>query len=151
MSGERWIDPVDLVDISPGEEDGICPLDVKDLACPAWGLGRSLPAPPWLPLILPPTEMLSLDPTWASACTAIFSGSIRVTDSDIFDPPMALTPSAWLIDPTSAHVATPANSMTISEQTTPSPKAAKPEPPPNLAAPASKTRGPGRDPTPGKL
>ena len=155
MIGAPWVDPSDLRDIGPSEEEGIAPLNVKDLACPTWGLGKSLSSgtalltigPPWLPLIVPPKEVLSLDPTWASACTEIFSGANGLTTFAIFDPPIALTPSAWLVDPTSAPVAAPASPTTISEQTTLSPEAAKPAPPPlNPAAPASKTRGSSSDP-----
>ena len=157
MIGERWEDPAaGLGDFGGTEEDGISPLNVKDLACPTWGLGQSLSAgttvltigPPWLPLIVPPREVLSLDPTWASSCTGIFTGANGFTTFQIFDPPIALTPSAWLVDPTPTAVPTPADPTTISEQTTPSAKAAKPEPPPDPAAPASNTRGSGTDPTP---
>lgn len=147
MIGERWADPTDIGDFGPEEEDGISPLDVKDLACPTWGLGKSLSAgttvltigPPWLPLIIPPIEMFSLDPTWASACTGIFSGANGLTTFDLFDPPIALTPAAWLVSPTPTPVAAPANPTTTSEQITTSAKAAKPvskdpTPPPVVAS-----------------
>ncbi len=157
MIGAPWLDPGHLSDFGAEEDDGISPLDVKDLACPTWGLGKSLSAgttvltigPPWLPLIVPPIEILSLDPTWASACTGIFSGANALSTFAIFDPPIALTPATRLVpDPTSAPVAAPANPTTMSEQTTLSAEAAKPVSLPNPAAPASKTRDSGKDPTP---
>ena len=159
MIGEPWIDPGHLSDFGAEEEDGISPLNVKDLACPTWGLGKSLSAgttvltigPPWLPLIIPPIEVFSLDPTWASACTGIFAGANAFTTFALFDPPIALTPAALLVAPTPAPVAAPANPTTMSEQTTPPAEAAKPVSPPNPAAPASKTRDPERDPTPSSV
>lgn len=158
MIGERWGDPSALRDIGPGEEEGISPLDIKDLACPTWGLGKSTSTdgsviltigPPWLPLIVPPTEIFSLDPTWASACTGIFTGANGLTTFDLFDPPIALTPTAWLVPPTTSAVAAPADPTTVLEQTTSSAKAAKPASLPNPGAPPAKTRDPGGDsPTP---
>lgn len=159
MIGEPWVDPTDIGDFGAEEGDGISPLDVKDLACPTWGLGKSLSAgttvltigPPWLPLIIPPIEMLSLDPTWASACTGIFSGANGFTTFDLFDPPIALIPAAGLVSPAPTPVPTPADPITtIPEQATSSAEAAKPASLPNdPAAPPAKTRDPGKDsPTP---
>ena len=82
------------------------PLDVKDLACPTWGLGTSTAAngtifttvgPPWLPLIQPPMDMFSLNPTWAAICTGIYSDDIAMSTLDLFDPPVALTPASMLL------------------------------------------------------
>ncbi len=158
MIGEPWQDPGYLADFGAEEDDGISPLNVKDLACPTWGLGKSTSTDgsviltigsPWLPLIVPPTEMFSLDPTWASICTGIFSRAYGLTTFDLFDPPIALTPTAWLIPPTPAPVPAPADPTTVPEQTTPSAKAAKPASLPNPADPPAKTRDPGiDDPTP---
>ncbi len=86
------------------------PLDVKDLACPTWGLGRSTSAngtvvttigPPFLPLIIPPYQALSLDPTWASMCTGIFTDWLQVDSFVIFDPPQVLTPEPRMAAATS--------------------------------------------------
>ena len=72
------------------------PLDLKDLACPSWGLGRSTSddgtvittfGPPFLPLIAPPNQALSLDPTWSSICTAIRTDRFQFGSFLIFDPP----------------------------------------------------------------
>lgn len=156
MIGERWGDPSALIDIGPGEEEGISPLDIKDLACPTWGLGKSTSTdgsviltigPPWLPLIVPPTEIFSLYPTWASACTGIFTGANGLTTFDLFDPPIALTPTAWLVPPTPSAVAAPADPTTVLEQTASSAKAAKPASLPNPGAPPAKTKDPGGDST----
>ncbi|KAL9066670.1 MAG: hypothetical protein Q9161_007429 [Pseudevernia consocians] len=154
MIGSPWYDPSGLRDIGPPEADGISPLDIKDLACPTWGLGKSTSTdgsviltigPPWLPLIVPPMELFSLDPAWASGCTGIFSGADAFTTFDLFDPPIALTPAAWLIPPTP----TPANPTTVPDQTAPSANAAKPANLPNSADPPAKTRDSGSDsPTP---
>ena len=47
------------------------PLNVSNMACPTWGLGFSTGAnsvvkttigPPYLPLIIPPQQVMSLDP-----------------------------------------------------------------------------------------
>ena len=93
-----------------GKEGVIAPLDVKDLACPTWGMGRSTASngsvittigPPFLPLLVPNTQMLSLDPTWARLCTAINVYTYTYNQTFlIFDPPTALTPKAMMI-PTS--------------------------------------------------
>ena len=91
-------------------EGVVAPLDVKDLACPTWGLGRSTASngsvfttigPPFLPLLVPNTQIFSLDPTWARFCTAVNIDTYANNQSFIiFDPPTALTPKAMLI-PTS--------------------------------------------------
>ena len=93
-----------------GNEGVFAPLDVKDLACPTWGLGRSTASngsvittigPPFLPLLMPNTQMFSLDPTWARICTAINIDTYANNQTFIiFDPPMALTPKAMMV-PTS--------------------------------------------------
>ena len=83
-----------------------------DLACPTWGLGRSTSAdgsvittigPPWLPLIAPPMELFSLDPTWASLCNNPASDPVDPPsgqDSPVArKPDIALTASADLDAP----------------------------------------------------
>lgn len=44
MIGEVWVDPGHLSDFGAEDGDGISPLNVKDLACPTWGLGKSTSA-----------------------------------------------------------------------------------------------------------
>ena len=93
-----------------GNTGTFAPLDVKDLACPTWGLGRSTDSngsvittigPPFLPLLMPDTQMFSVDPTWARLCTAVNIETYANFQSFIiFDPPSALTPEARMV-PTS--------------------------------------------------
>ena len=119
---------------------GMAPLNLNDLACPTWGLGRSTSidgtiittiGPPWLPLVVPPTEMFSLDPTWASQCTGLLTDQFALTSFALFDPPIVLTPAALLLStsfvyPTSTPVPISAGPTTILERATPSRNAPKP-------------------------
>ena len=85
-------------------------LNIRDLACPTWGfasvsytastvqmegidgktrpyvgnLTQSVVGPPFNPIILPPKELLSLDPAWARCSDFEFV-------YNLFDPPRALT------------------------------------------------------------
>ena len=58
------------------------PLNIPDLQCPTFGIGVGTSAdgtvhttvgPPWLPVIVPPQEAFSLDPSWESFCTGFLS------------------------------------------------------------------------------
>lgn len=120
------------------------PLDVKDLACPTWGLGKATSADgtvfttiesPFLPLIIAPKKALSLDPTWAFFCTDIATDGLNAGIFFIFDPPHALTPGSNSVEtPTSATVAqgpaiNPANPTTGPDLTvTPITSTTKPAP-----------------------
>lgn len=155
--GETWNDPSNQFQVDLAE--GIAQLDVRDLACPTWGLGKSTSAngtvittigPPWLPLIVPPIQMFTLDSMWASICTGILSDQFALTTFALFDPPIALTPAAALVptplvSPTPTPVPTPADPITIPDRATPSSNAAKPASLPSdpVAAPA-KTEDPGK-------
>ena len=113
--GATWVDPL---------QGGVLdPLTIKDLACPTWGLGRRTSAngkvdttigPPWLPLIVPPSEAFFLDPTWADLCTGMESDWFALKTFAIFDPPIALTVESRLVpfsvsaDPTASPVPTQA-------------------------------------------
>ena len=127
------------------------PLDVNDLACPTWGLGLSTATdgsifttvgPPWLPLIQPPTEMFSLNPTWAAMCTAIDNNFLFMTALDLFDPPFALTPAPLLVPttiprPVFKPAPAPADPTSVPRQVNPFTEAAKPASlPSDPAAPA---------------
>ena len=93
-----------------GHPGSFAPLDVKDLACSTWGLGRSTDSsgsvittigPPFLPLLMPNTQMFSLDPTWARLCTGLNLDTYAINQTFIIlDPPTALTPEAMMV-PTS--------------------------------------------------
>ena len=153
--GEIWNDPSDL--FAEPIEAGIKQLDLKDLACPTWGLGKSTAAngtvittigPPWLPLIIPPSNIFTLDSNWAAGCTGIFSDQFDLTTFALFDPPIALTPaivlaSTPLVLPIRTPIPTPADPTTIPDPAKLSSKAAKPASIPNdpVAAPA-KTENP---------
>ena len=110
--GDTWQDPV-------GDEWApilSAPLVIKDLACPTWGLGTSTSAdgtvittigPPWLPLIIPPMQAFSLDPTWAVVCTGILTDPSALSTFALFDPPIALTPGLGLVPQPAASVIAP--------------------------------------------
>ncbi|KAL9076347.1 MAG: hypothetical protein Q9161_001063 [Pseudevernia consocians] len=156
--GEIWQDPSQDIDVDIA--DGIDQLDINDLACPTWGLGRSTAAngavittigPPWLPLVVAPIEIFSLDPTWASVCTGMFQMQFYSTTVALFDPPTALTPVSLLVPtpparPTPTPVPTPADPTTVSERATSYAEAAKPASLPNdPAAPPARTGDPGKE------
>ena len=141
-AGEIWEDPSAIADEDEPDafERGIAPLEIRDLACPTFGLGRSTSAdgtvittvgPPWLPLIVPPINIFSLDPLWAALCTGVLGDSWGQTPFALFDPPIALTAASSLLStpkvrPTPTPVPVPADPTTISERPTPSAGSAKP-------------------------
>ena len=146
-AGEIWEDPSAIPDEDEPDafERGIAPLEIRDLACPTFGLGRSTSAdgtvittvgPPWLPLIVPPMSIFSLDPIWAALCTGVLGDSWGQTPFALFDPPIALTPASSLLStpkvrPTPTPVPVPAHPTTVSERPTPSAESAKPASQPN--------------------
>lgn len=155
--GEIWQDPSGIL----GEDiaAGIAPLEIRDLACPTWGLGESTSAngivvttigPPWLPLIVPPMNIFSLDPIWAAICTGIFSNSPGLTTFFLYDPPIALTSApAPLLLPTPPARPTPApapaDPTLVSQQARPSTEAARPASLPNDPAAPAKTGDSGKN------
>lgn len=83
------------------------PLNIADLQCPTFGLGIETSAdgslhttvgPPWLPVIIPPPEVFTLDPMWSSLCTDLASYYVFESFA-IFDPPFALAPESYLVAP----------------------------------------------------
>lgn len=84
------------------------PLNVADLECPTFGLGpgtntdgtpcRTI-GPPYLPLIVPPSQVLSLDPGWLKSCTGLLSYAVGLSSFAIYDPPIALQPGSGLVAP----------------------------------------------------
>ena len=93
------------------------PLLVKDLACPTWGLGFSTSADdtlvatvgsPYLPLIVPPAQAFTLDPTWSALCTGVMTDVFEPGSFMIFDPPTALTPASNMV---AAPKSTPATAQ----------------------------------------
>lgn len=139
------------------------PLNIKDLACPTWGLGISGTSdngivittigPPWLPLISPPMEVFSLDPTWALLCTGVMTDPMNIPSLALFDPPIALTPGSGLVappvvpvlGPTSVPASNYADPTTVpNKEGTPPTEAAKPASSPgDPADPPARTGAPG--------
>ena len=157
-AGEVWNDPIGIVPYDYTE--GIAPLKIKDLACPTWGLGKGTSdgtvittiGPPWLPLIIPPTQIFSLDPIWNAMCTGLFTDKFGLTTFGLFDPPVALTPASLLAPTPPAPVPTSADPTTVPERATSYTKAAKPASLPTdpVAPPArtgdSRTENPSQSP-----
>ena len=110
--------------------------------------------PPWLPLIAPPMELFSLDPTWASLCTGFIEDPLDGLSILLFDPPIALTLGAGLvpfITSTSLPAPNNAHPTTVPEkQTASSTPVAKPansptglvDPPVRTADPPARTADP---------
>ena len=104
----------------------------------------------WLPLIVPPMNVFTLDLTWSSLCTGIFSYNLGLTTFALFDPPIALTPAPLLLStpparPTPAPAPAPADPTSVSEQAKSSTEAAKPASLPNDRVAPAKTGGPGKN------
>ena len=153
--GHIWHDPKGghLEQFGIDFADGVAPINMKDLACPTWGLGFSTSddgtvittiGPPYLPLVIPPMSVFSLNPTWASACTAMYTDPVGGTTLALVDPPIALTTAALLLPTPTAHP-TRAEPTTVANQASPSPKPAKPASLPNdPVAPPARTGDPGK-------
>ncbi len=84
------------------------PLNVADLECPTFGLGPGTNTdgkpcrtvgPPYLPLVVPPSQVLSLDPGWLKACSGLLSYAEGLSSFAIYDPPRALQPGFGLVAP----------------------------------------------------
>ncbi|MCJ1474383.1 hypothetical protein MMC13_003041 [Lambiella insularis] len=99
-------------------------INVTDFACPTWGLGtpflslltgstttytytRTMVTSPFNPIIVPPSQLLGLDPAWRSQCTGFYSYGEQLLQYDIYDPPFRLTPGGGL-DPSTTPLPTPA-------------------------------------------
>lgn len=83
-------------------------LNVADLECPTFGLGPGTSSngepcrtigPPYLPLIVPPSQVLSLDPGWLQLCTGLLSYAVGLSSFALYDPPIALQPVSGLVNP----------------------------------------------------
>ena len=84
------------------------PLNIPDLQCPSFGIGIGTSAdgsvhttvgPPWLPVIVPPQEAFSLDPSWEKFCTGLLSFAPGMISFAIYDPPHALSVASNLVAP----------------------------------------------------
>lgn len=114
--GEQYYDPNGVIG---GMFLGYAkPLITADLACPTFGVGLTTSAgstyatygPPYLPIIIPPPQLLDLDPEWKRLCTGFLSNSPGLRSFAIFDPPRVLTPVGGFFseEPTPLPVAAPA-------------------------------------------
>ncbi|MCJ1424628.1 hypothetical protein MMC29_002516 [Sticta canariensis] len=86
-------------------------LNIAELECPTFGVGLATSAygrvsrtygPPYLPIIIPPRQIFSLDPTWEKYCADFVSYSPGLRSFAIFDPPRILTPVAALLPPSTS-------------------------------------------------
>ena len=130
------------------------PLNVADLDCPTFGLGlatgadgtvRTTVGPPYLPIIIPPSQALTLDPDWQKQCT----GYQSALEGDpgfsfaIFDPPHALTAAGALIPSDPGGGNSPPDVPAIPTKSTPAAPDPTLEPPqiPTLDAPKPTSPG----------
>lgn len=102
--GGDYVDPSRNLGVNMGI---FKPLNVADLECPTFGLGlatgtdgtvRTTVGPPYLPIIIPPPQALTLDPDWQKQCTSYqtaLEGAPGFSFA-IFDPPRALTAAGAL-------------------------------------------------------
>ena len=139
--GEVWQDWNTVVGV--GDHGQLVPLDVKDLACPTWGLGintlttgsaRTTIGPPFLPLIIPMMQAFSLDPIWSEVCTGIFRDAFADKPFAIYDPPIALTPGVALVPAQIQNSAATPHPSDAGPTTTPDPQVVRPT---AVASPAS--------------
>ena len=139
--GEGWQDWSTVAAV--GDPGMLYPLDVKDLACPTWGLGRSTEAdgtvvttigPPFLPLIGPMMQAFALDPIWSALCTGMLTGPFAEITFEIFDPPSALTPAMAMVPASDRNPATAPHPSDAGPTTTPDPQVPGPT---GIASPAS--------------
>lgn len=117
--GEKYVDPNGVIGGNfIGHKKS---LNVADLDCPTFGVGPATKSdgsvyetygPPYLPIIIPPLEILNLDPVWKKICTDFLSYSPGLRSFAIFDPPRILTPAAALLPPS-----TPAPAVVLASKT----------------------------------
>ena len=121
---------------------------IKDLACPTWGLGMSTPAdgtpfatvgPPFLPLIIPPTQAFTLDPTWSASCPGMLVDPLQDGNFIIFDPPTVLTAASNMVAPPRSTPAVAQASPTTAPESQPTVPVKPASPPTNHEAPPAET------------
>ena len=134
--GQEYVNPLDEIyhgmDLQPIPSPK--PLKIQDLQCPTFGVGTTTDAqganittigPPWLPMISPPPEILTLNAEWNRICMGNLTFNTAMKSLAIFDPPHVLVPGKGLapdpthsaeVNPTSANaqpVQTPKPSLPI--------------------------------------
>ena len=149
--GGEYVDPSRNLGVNLGIFKA---LNVADLECPTFGLGlatgtdgtvRTTVGPPYLPIIIPPSQALSLDPDWQKQCT----GYQSALEGDpgfsfaIFDPPRALTAAGALIPSDPGGVNSPPDVPAVPTKSTPAAPDPTLEPPqiPTLDAPKPTSPG----------
>ena len=147
----------------PQGEDAEAHIDtlaLSDLACPTWGLSNPFSTScdgstyltatygePYNPVILVPTEILSIDPAWGS-CTSDSADALLTLPCGIYDPPKALQTAHALVaggdpgdpgDPASTSVKNSPESLKQANVLAPSVTPANDPPAPTtaIAAPAN--------------
>ncbi|MCJ1388162.1 hypothetical protein MMC18_001007 [Xylographa bjoerkii] len=101
-------------------------INTANFGCPTWGLGTPiietvtyqagdietnthyLVTTPFNPIIIPPPQLQTFDPVWASQCSGFYSFGERAFTYAIYDPPYALIPNGVGLDPSAAPLPTPA-------------------------------------------
>ena len=147
----------------PQGEDAEAHIDtlaLSDLACPTWGLSNPFSTScdgstyltatygePYNPVILVPTEILSIDPAWGS-CISNSADALLTLPCGIYDPPKALQTAHALVaggdpgdpgDPASTSVANSPDALKQANVLAPSvtPMNDPPAPTTAIAAPAN--------------
>lgn len=85
-------------------------LALSDIACPTWGLSDPFTTScdgssyltetygaPYNPVILVPTELVSIDPAWAACTTNTAANAFLTLPCGIYDPPRALSTKSALV------------------------------------------------------
>ncbi|MDI1484876.1 MAG: hypothetical protein OHK93_000010 [Ramalina farinacea] len=145
--GDEWLDP-SVYGQGFFAQDNIQPFVAADMNCPTFGLGvstnsqgvvRTTIGSPWLPLIVPPSEALSLDTAWLKYCTGILSYSQDLASFGIFDPPHALVPdpAGGLVGPSESQPTPAVDPEETRIQPGQSPTAATPSATPLWKAPVN--------------
>lgn len=94
-------------------------LALSDIACPTWGLSGPFTTTcdggtyltetygaPYNPVILVPTELMSIDPAWA-ACTTNTDDALLTLPCGIYDPPIALSTASAMVPGGASEVPSP--------------------------------------------
>ena len=93
-------------------------------------------------------NIFTLDPTWSSLCTGIYSPFGDLSTFALFDPPIALTPAPLLLPTPPARPTpspAPADPTLVPESAKPTTEAAEPASLPNDPAAPAKTGDPGKN------
>lgn len=147
-SGSNGITYTDLQGVAGGGVflGTVKPLNVAELACPSFGIGIGTSAngdtfttvgPPYLPIIVPPSQAFDLDPQWKRFCTGLLSNADGLASFAIFDPPRALKPVGQIApDPVAPSEPTPTRKPDSDPSIVPAPAPALPTPKPTNSTPA---------------